>query len=476
MLLASFCIFLTMFLTVGLLSYRKSAGTEADYFMAGQNTSPHFLALSACASKYSGYMFIGFMGYAFSSGVESMWMLGGIIVGDLCVYYPVARRLRENNEHAWALSYNEVLTFWRAEDYIWLRRLAGALTLFFLFVYASAQLKAGSKALHAVLEFPPAVGVVLSAVLVMLYCWAGGIRASIWTDALQLSVMFFALLTILWATVAESGGFAGFWSAVERVDTPGYADWFSAHLSVGGATGLALFFIGWVFGGMCVLGQPHVMVRAMALPKIEDIGRMFRTYVALDLVLGPLFFLTGLCARLQLGTPEGFDVELALPLTSLQVLAPAFAGLTLAGVFASSMSTADSQILSCSSAITRDFTRFPKNNLTLSKIATVTVTLCAMVIALFAPQNVFDLVIFAWTGLGCSLGPVMVLKLFKFHLPQWGAITTCLTGGGTSIAWQLAGHSGIVESALPGIAAAFTTALLTRGIYELTQRNGESAA
>ncbi len=462
MLMFSFCLFLLMFLVLGLSSFRRSAGTEQDYFLAGQNTPPQFLAFSACASKYSGYMFIGFMGYAFSNGVDAMWMLLGLMVADLSVYYPVAKRLRAANAQGWALSYNEILTFWRGEDYIWLRRLSGLLTLVFLFVYAAAQLKAGGKALQVVLGFPLELGVFLSSILVLLYCWAGGIRAAIWTDVLQLMVMFVALTTILIVTISTYGGFGGFWEAVGQVPG-GYGDWMPEGLAFSGMTGFSLFLIGWMAAGACVLGQPHVMVRAMALPSVDAIRSMFKTYVLLDLVLGPLFFLVGLCAHLLLGS-ELADPELALPMTAVHALWPAFAGLVLAGVFASSMSTADSQILCCSSSLTRDFSLHPKNNLALSKLATVTVTVGAAAIALFAGQNVFVLVIFAWTGLGAALGPVMVLKVYNVHLPQWGAIAASLAGGSTVVLWQVLGYGNIMESAFPGVVAGFLTAWLSHGV------------
>ena len=167
--------------------------TTSDYLLAGSNIKPWLVSLSAVATNNSGYMFIGLIGYTYSVGLSSMWLMIGWIFGDFIASLFIHKKLRVQTEKAKALSYAEILSKWT-----W-RRLQNTqsnqcnYTIVFLGTYAAAQLNAGSKALHVLFGWDYSIGAIMGAIMVLLYCVAGGIRASIWTDAAQSFVMISAM-------------------------------------------------------------------------------------------------------------------------------------------------------------------------------------------------------------------------------------------------------------------------------------------
>lgn len=190
MIMISFGFFLMLFVGVGILSTLKQKATTEDYLLAGRNVSPWLVALSAIATWNSGFMFIGMIGLTYTLGLSAMWLAIGLIVGDYIMSTFVHARLRQNSEKHESLTYAGALATWNGTNYRWVRLVGGLVTVLFLCAYAAAQLNAGSKALHVLFGWDYSVGAIIGCVMVVAYCFAGGIRASIWTDAAQSIVMF----------------------------------------------------------------------------------------------------------------------------------------------------------------------------------------------------------------------------------------------------------------------------------------------
>ena len=456
---------------IGFWAARKSKKTEADYFLAGQDVSPHILALSSMASKFSGFIFAGFMGMAYAKGTQAIWMGFGLLFGGLLVYLFTVFRLQRLNTGGWALSIAELLTFWNGEDRIWLRRFIGFLTLFFLSFYAAAQLKAGGKALEVALNQPAYVGILISSIIILFYCWSGGIRASIWTDSMQILAMTLSLLIILFTAVSIKGGFTPFFEAF-LATAPGTDEvaLIPQNLSLGGNSGWALFFMGFIGLGVCTLGQPHILIRTMAIEKARDTKKFLFTLCTFETLFIILFMLVGLSTRVILENVDSFDAELALFLSAMETLPPILVGFVLAGAFSSTLSTADSQILSCSASLMRDFPEYPKDSLILAKVGTVGITTFATLVALFAQENIFTLVTFAFGGLGTSIGSILLLRIFNSRISEWGAILVGFGGGMTFIIWDLLGLQSLINGSVPGFAAAFLIYLAVMGASSMCSK------
>jgi len=316
---------------------------------------PWLVCLAAVATNNSGYMFICVIGYTYVTGLASIWLMIGWISGDFLSSLYIHKKLRVATERTKEISYAGVLANWNGENFSQLRRIIGLVSLLFLTTYASAQLLAGSKALHVLFNWPLWYGAVIGAALVALYCLAGGIRASIWTDAAQSLVMIIAMIILLFTCVSSLGGWGESYNKLNAIED--YMNWFPKDLAVPGFLGAILFIVSWLFAGMSVVGQPHIMVRFMSLDDSEKIRRAKIYYYCWFIAFYCAATAVGLLSRVYFSDSQSFDAELALPMMAKALLSPPLVGLVLAGIFAATMSTADSLLLSCSATLTQDLVK-----------------------------------------------------------------------------------------------------------------------
>jgi sodium/proline symporter len=211
--------------------------------------------------------------------------------------------------------------------------------------------------------------------------------------------------------------------------------------------------IGWFFGGFGIVGQPHIMTSFMAIDKPESLPRIRFYYYTWYLGFFALTIASGLAARLLIGLDGNFDAELALPTLSKMILPDIFIGLILAGLFSATMSTADSQILSCSAAITNDLFYNKKNSYFAAKLATILITIFATFIAIIDNQSVFALVMIAWLALACSFSPVIIVYACGGKISQKMTLIMMLTGFSVMMIWRFLGLGEAMYEAAPGIIA-----------------------
>ena len=298
--------------------------------------------------------------------------------------------------------------------------------LVFLSLYAAAQLKAGSKALHILLGWNQMSGALIGAAIVTVYCFSGGIRASIWTDCAQSMVMIFAMTMVCFVSIHTLGGVSETLNQLNKI-SPTFMNWFSKEHSHSLLSQL-LFVLGWIFAGFGVVGQPHIMVRFMALKNPEKMTRTRVYYYTWYLLFSALTIIVGLCTRVLLAKNTPFDAELALPTLSMQLLPGALVGIVFAGLFAATMSTADSQIISCTAAISNDFTKNKPFSYWGLKLLTLGIAAFALLIALFAHDSVFGLVLISWAALSCVFTPLLLLLALGKKMPEYIAVLTMLVG------------------------------------------------
>jgi sodium/proline symporter len=448
----SFLFFLLLFVIIGVSSARKSRGTKQDYYLASSSVSPALVGLSAVATNNSGYMFIGVIGYTYATGLASIWLMLGWIAGDFLASIFVHRRLRKATELSGEVSYAGVLSNWYNNGKQGnLQRLIGLVSLIFLLAYASAQLVAGSKALHVLFDWPAWAGAVMGAVLVALYCIAGGIRASIWTDVAQSVVMIVAMGMLLFIAIGSLGGIDASISQMSAVE--GFLDWFPKDLALPGLVGGVLFAISWAFAGFSVIGQPHIMVRFMTLANNQKMNQARLWYYLWFTAFYAMATGVGMLSRIYLANDGSFDAELALPTMALELLSPVFVGLVLAGIFAATMSTADSLVLSCSAAITHDLLPHKIENTFLLKTTTLLITLAALTWALVNSQSVFSLVILAWSALASAFAPLLIVLSLGGKPDQGLSMIAVITGLSVAMAWRYLGWHGAVYEGMAGIIA-----------------------
>jgi SSS family transporter len=446
----SFLGFLVIFILIGVSSVLKSQKSNSDYLLAGHGIPPWLAALSAVATNNSGYMFIGLIGFTYTAGLQSVWIMFGWILGDYVISKFVHQKLRENTQSQNLLSFGGVMSRWYGGEFKKLRKIVGIITFIFLGIYAAAQFKAGSKALHVLFGWDYSTGAIIGAIIVFLYCIAGGIRASIWTDAAQSFVMIISMGLLYYFGIQEVGGISNLINKLDSV-SPEYLNLMPSGLAIDNSLGIFFFILGWLFAGFGVIGQPHIMIRFMTLDDSKNMNKTKRYYYAFFILFTLLTYGVGLISRVILPGAESFDAELALPLMSQQLLPEIFIGMVLAGLFSATMSTADSQVLSCSAAFTRDILPGKKDNLLYTKLATGSVTVLALIIALYGGSNVFELVVFSWSVLAAAFAPLLFLYTIGNKVTENVGIAVMLSGMAMAFLWKFLGLSGIIYEVAPGM-------------------------
>lgn len=470
--LVSFVAFLVLFAAIGMMSMRRRREAIEDYLLAGRNVSPWLTALSSVVTNNSGYMFIGLIGFTYTQGISAIWLTIGWIVGDAVAWYTIHPRLRAASDVSTARTVGMLI----AEAVPGRGRgvivALGVVTLLFLATYAAAQFNAGSKAVHVLLGWNIDSGALIAAGLVLLYSYAGGIRASIWTDAAQSMVMMVSMVSLAVLSFQEVGGLSGLLASLRDID-PALVDPVPRDLRFG----FGLFVFGWLAAGFGVVGQPHILIRTMALddPKHLDVAR--RIYFGWYVPFAVCAVLVALSARVILPDIQAFDAELALPTLAHEFMPGVFVGLVLASIFASTISTADSQLLSCSAAITQDLFPETGQSYVKVKVATAGVTLIALGIVYFGPSSVFDLVIIAWSGLASGIGPLMLVRLYGRPVRTATGLAMIAAGVGTVIVWNFVlGWTRDIYEVLPGMAAAGIVYAAARLLFPPARPpDGESA-
>ena len=464
MLLASFLGFLLLFLLIGFSSVLVRSKEQSDYLLAGSSVPPSLIGLSAVATNNSGFMFIGVIGYTYATGLPAFTMMVGWILGDWMAATLVTRKVREVSEERGTLTIPELLSRWGGGHFQVLKVVAALIAVLLLGVYAAAQFKAGGKALQALFDWDLRTGAIIGAVMVLCYGFSGGLRASVWTDAAQSVVMIVAMTVMLTTAVFTVGGWQAAWTGLHEV-SPTFFQFFPADSAASGLTGVLLFLVGWTFAGAAVIGQPHVMVRFMAVNDVKNIRRARTYYYLWFVAFYTLAVGVGMMARLLMDqgavdpslvmSGGELDAELALPVMADVLLHPVATGLVLAGLFAATISTVDSLILSCSACLSRDLMPKRWHGYGTARIATLVVVGVSLTIALFAEENVFNLVLFAWGVLGAAFGGLLVVYALGGRPREPLAIAMIVVASSVAIGWRLSGLNATIFEVLPALVSAW---------------------
>jgi SSS family transporter len=469
-----FIIFIVIMLSIGIYSHHFSKDTSSDYLLASRKVPPWQTAFSAIATQNSGFMYIGLIGYTWVEGVSGIWLIVGIELGCALSAYYLPKQIHQLTTDENALSFNGLLSSYNKKTFTKVKFLVAIITVLFLSLYAAAQLSAGGKTLHVLLFWDYNVGIIIGYLVVLAYCFSGGIRASIWTDSMQLMVMIVSMMVIVVAGMESIGGVFVFWDYLNKI-SPEYASFFPS--AMGGTLSIMLFIFGWFGGGLGVNGQPHIIVRYMAFERKSDWKKVFAFFVPTELLFVSLALVSALVARVYFAeflplAETLIDPEVALPRLAMEILPPAMVGLVLAGIFSAIISTADSQLLSSSAAIGVDLIKPPKDPKRAfwqNKISTIFISTLVLIIALNANSSVFSLVMIAWSSMAAAFAPLLIFRLLtKYKISEYQALLTIIMGLGITMIWHFMGGS-VVYHSLIGIVSGSLTFLFYNYIREFLQ-------
>ena len=475
----SFIFFMTIFAGVGLASVRVKKDTTDDYLVAGRGMSPALAALSAVSTWNSGYMFIGFIGFTYTLGYPVAFLAFMSTLGQLVAWVWLYKFIQKEGKERGVRSLSSLVAEKAGAPEA---KLAGVLSVLFLSIYAAAQLTSGGKALFVMMGWPEVVGILLGFVLVVAYCYAGGIRASIWTDAAQSCVMIVGSTILCWISIQEVGGFSGLKEGLNQQDTA-----LTNFLPPGLMFGLTFWIIAFFLGGLSVAGQPQVVSRVMTLGDDKDRKEAMIWFFIWQTPFIILMLIIGLASRV-LFTESDFDAELGLPMMAMETMPAIGVGMILASIFAATMSTADSQVLACTAAITDDIKPEWNQDHATTKKVTIAVAAFATLISiggLYVPggDSVFQLVVFAVYGLGGVFVPLLIIRWAGYRPDTTHSISMMVAAFSGVFIWTVLGFDGAdgVFPSVPGMGAAFATHFLLNyfrtpkiaplGRFKLPKRN-----
>ncbi len=437
------------------IGYRcsKQNKNEDDFYLGGRKLGPFVTAMSAEASDMSSWLLMGLPGLAYLTGVaDAGWTAIGLAVGTYVNWLIVAKRLRR-----YSLVANNSITlpqFFknRYHDDSKLLMYIGAIVIIIFFIpYTASGFAACGKLFSSLFGVDYFTAMIISAVVIVGYTMLGGFLAASTTDFMQSIVMSIALIVVLVFGVSVAGGFG---AVVENAKAlPGYLSLTQTYDPVagtGGPYGLINIFsmMAW---GLGYFGMPHILLRFMAIENEEKVAlsrRVASIWVVISLtigvgigIIGYTMSKVGALPVLEGSNSETIIVQIADYLSKNGVLAALLAGVILAGILASTMSTADSQLLAASSAVSSDLLGDSLKKKGGSGMAAARITLLLIaVIAVFLARDpnssVFGIVSFAWAGFGASFGPVMLAALFWKRSNRYGALAGMVAGGVMIFVWK----------------------------------------
>ena len=432
--LVTFLIYLGALISLGIVFYRYSK-TLSDYILGGRRLRSGVAALSAGASDMSGWLLLGLPGAVYAAGINQIWIAVGLSIGAFLNWNFTAARLRVFTEIAGnAITIPDFLEQ-RFEDRSHLLRIVSAtVILIFFAVYTASGLVAGAKLFESAFGWGYHPALFTGTAVIVLYTFLGGFLAVSWTDFFQGLLMLFALT----ATPVLLFFFHDNWSSIVSVVSsvnPQYLDATSGLTLIG-----LLSLLAWGFG---YFGQPHILARFMAIDSPKSVPRAMGIgmgWMVMTLAGAVLIGFAGISyfADSPLADPEFVFIELVQ-----QLFSPWLAGILLAAILSAVMSTVDSQLLVCSSAITDDFYKSllrpkaaQKELVAVGRASVAAVAVAALVMALNPESMVLDLVAYAWAGFGASFGSVILFSLYWRRMTRNGALAGVITGALTVLVWR----------------------------------------
>lgn len=455
--IAVFVLYLIILIGIVFYSARRSK-TNNDFVIGGKKISGFSLALSERATGESAWLLLGLTGHAYAEGWAAIWVAFGCVAGILFLWTFMAEPLRRITEKTGSLTVSGLFIRTFPGNNRSIGMLSSFIIIFFFDLYIAAQFSGAGKIFNDTFNIDPFWGMVIGSGIVTLYTMLGGFITVVATDAFQavLMVVTCVVLPIIAWMIAASQG-------VDIAQAFLSSD-FTVPLNIettASATGYLLILNGlsWAFG---YTGQPQLLTRMMAMRNPIETRQARWLAIAWTMLAYGGAFMVGIIGFQMVGggllgenaARVASDSEKILPVMVMTLLNPILSGILLSGAVSAMMSTASSQLMVVSSSMTEDLytqlrrkTIAEKRLLTLNKLLTLLVGLVAFVLAISMEDTVYGLVSYAWSGIGASFGPAVILLLFWKKFSRAGVFASLITGTVSAIVWKtwLTASTGISE-------------------------------
>ncbi|WP_282579579.1 sodium/proline symporter PutP [Niallia sp. NCCP-28] len=464
--LISISIYMVGMLVIGFFAYKRTSNLS-DYMLGGRSIGPAVTALSAGAADMSGWLLMGLPGAMYVQGLSASWIAIGLTIGAYLNWLYVAPRLRTFTEHANnSMTIPAYLENRFGDKSNLLRLTSGLVIIVFFTFYVSSGMVSGGVLFQTTFNLDYKVGLWIIAAVVIAYTLFGGFLAVTWTDFVQGLIMVIALVLVPAVTIMEIGGIGPAFNEIKGID-PKLFDIFKGTSVLG-----IISLLAW---GLGYFGQPHIIVRFMAISSVKEIKKARRIGMSWMIfsVGGAMF--TGFIGLayyskqgLNLSDPETVFIKL-----SEILFHPLITGFLLAALLAAVMSTISSQLLVTASSLTEDvYKTFFRRSATdkelilISRFAVLAVAAVSVILAFDKNGTILSLVGYAWAGFGASFGPVILLSLYWKRMNKWGALAGIIGGATTVIIWAnipilVTSLYEIIPGFFVGLAAIWIVSLLT---------------
>lgn len=453
LIMITIAVYLCGMVGIGIYWSKKNENT-GDFYLGGRKLGPFVTAMSAEASDMSGWLLMGLPGVAYLTGVaDAAWTAIGLGVGTYINWLIVAKKIRVYSHITKAITLPDFFSLRYRDEKNILMCIAAIIIIVFFIPYTASGFAACGKLFSSLfgVEYLPAM--VISAVVIVAYTATGGFLAASTTDLIQSIIMSAALIVVVCFGISVAGGMG---AVVENAQSmAGYVSMTAIHnVADGTAVQYSLLTICSVMAwGLGYFGMPHVLLRFMAIEDKEKLTlsrRIATSWVFLAMfvaifigIIGSAASKAGAVATLEGSASETIIVRFADLLSQHGAFATIIAGMILAGILASTMSTADSQLLAASSAVAHNLVRgvfrvelSEKKAMVIARISVVLISVLAVFIARDPNSSVFAIVSFAWAGFGAAFGPVVLMALFWKRSNMQGALAGMIVGGGMVFIWK----------------------------------------
>jgi sodium/proline symporter len=440
-------------LFIGYYAYKRTSNLS-DYMLGGRTLGPAVTALSAGAADMSGWLMMGLPGAMYATGLSASWIVIGLTLGAWANWLYVAPRLRTYTEMA-----NDSITIPgylenRFNDTTKILRLfSGIIILVFFTFYVSSGMVSGGVLFNSILNLDYHTGLWIITGVVVAYTLFGGFLAVSWTDFVQGIIMIVALILVPVVTLFHIGSPTTAIAEIRSIDY-NLLDIFKGTSILG-----MISLFAW---GLGYFGQPHIIVRFMAITSVKEIKKARRIGMNWMIFSSAGAMLTGFLGiayyskkGLEISDPETIFIELGNILFH-----PFITGFLISAILAAVMSTISSQLLVTSSSLTEDLYKTffrrsasDKELVFLGRLSVLVVSIIALCLAWTQNNTILGLVSYAWAGFGAAFGPVILLSLYWGRMTKWGALAGMIIGATTVIVWSKLGLSDVLYEIVPGFAA-----------------------
>lgn len=465
----AFILYLGLMMSIGIY-YSRQQKNLSSYILGDRKMGPWLTSMSAEASDMSGWMLMGLPGYAYLNGFSSVWTGIGLIVGTWANWVLISKRLRNYTEVANnSLTIPDYLSNRFEESKNGLRLICAIFIILFFIIYTSSGFVAAGKLFNTILGIPYFESLLIGAFVVVFYTFLGGFSAVALTDFIQGTMMFF---TVIYVPVAASIALGGPVPTFDLLSQQG-SDYFSFMPDSSGTAALLVMMVSSLGWGLGYFGQPHILVKFMAISDAKDLKKSTR--IAMTWVLLSLMFsiAIGIVGKAYLSTPlENANAERVFILMAESLSTPFITGIIWSAILAAIMSTSSSQLLVTSSAVSRDLFQafFSKDAsqetlIRVSRLSVLFVSAVAVYLGSDPNSYIFSIVSYAWAGFGACFGGTVLLSLYWKRMTLKGAYAGVITGGLTVLIWKQFAWFGLYEL-VPGflfsVIAIITVSLLDK--------------